>query len=263
MRCSLFLLLVFLWSCAGEDVPTTEEPIPLPDTVPDVTVQTDAVTRYAQANPNDSIPSIAEGSVSSGALQHGKLVPFSGPNFFYFDSASYVGARAFTHQLTLNTILDAYAALAENHPERTFVLMECSNRNGGKMFPHRTHQNGLSVDFMMPVLKNGEPYQGLDRMGAAHYFIDFNDEGRYTADTSVIIDFELVAQHLLQLDEAAAGHGLKIKKVIIKTELKDELFATESGKALKRSDIYVVRSLTPLINGLHDDHYHVDFEIIN
>ena len=55
---------------------------------------------------------------------------------------------------------------------------------------------------------------------------------------------------------------MKIKKVIIKIELKDELFSTPNGKKLKAKGIYVVKALTPLINGLHDDHFHIDFEEI-
>ena len=52
----------------------------------------------------------------------------------------------------------------------------------------------------------------------------------------------------------------EIQKVIIKVELKDELFEGEYGKKLKESGIYIVKSLSPTINALHDDHYHVDFK---
>ena len=48
--------------------------------------------------------------------------------------------------------------------------------------------------------------------------------------------------------------------MIFKIELKDKLYATPNGQLLKKSGIYLAQQLTPLINGLHDDHYHVDFE---
>ena len=47
-----------------------------------------------------------------------------------------------------------------------------------------------------------------------------------------------------------------------KLELKDELYTCEYGEALKASGIYIVKSLTPSINQLHDEHYHIDFGYI-
>lgn len=72
-----------------------------------------------------------------------------------------------------------------------------------------------------------------------------------------------MADHILILQKNARKYGLKIKKVIFKIDLKDELFATQYGKELKREGIYFAHNLTPLLNKLHDDHYHVDFELIN
>ena len=112
----------------------------------------------------------------------------------------------------------------------------------------------------MPKLKEGHDYYGLDTLGVNHYLLNFNDNGEYDKDTRVKIDFNVIAQHLLILNDNAKKQGYKISKVIIKIEFKDELFATEYGKKLKSSGIYIVQGLTPLINSLHDDHYHVDFE---
>ena len=76
------------------------------------------------------------------------------------------------------------------------------------------------------------------------------------------IDFETLAQHILLLDKAARNNNLRIKKVILNTNLKDELFATPSGKILQSKNIYFARNLNNLLNKFHDDHYHVDFEIL-
>ena len=129
------------------------------------------------------------------------------------------------------------------------------------MFPHKTHQNGLSVDFMTPLVKDGKSYYDLDTLGADHYFLDFDDNGKYIDDPSISIDFNLVAQHILLLDYVANKFNAKIEKVIIKIELKDDLFATEFGKILKKKDVYVVKKLSPIVNMLHDDHYHIDFKL--
>ena len=221
-----------------------------------------ATEKYMAAHPDNGKPSIAKGTVGNGSLENGKLMPFKGPNFEYFDTGSYLKDRAFVHHKVKKTLLATYAELAEEVPERKFNIMECSNEEGGKLWPHRTHQNGLSVDLMMPKIKKGEPYVGLDGLGKSHYLLKFDDDGRFAADPAITIDFNLVAQHILLLDKNARINGLRVKKVIIKTDLKDDLYATTWGKKLKASGIYLVRQLTPMINNLHDDHYHIDFELL-
>jgi len=217
------------------------------------------IEAYYLKNNKKDIQSVSEGTVSNGKLLHAKLIPFQGSNFQYFDTTSYLKGRAYTNSQLEKTVLETYAAFETTIPKRTFFIMECSNKHGGKMYPHRTHQNGLSIDFMMPLQKSGTPYYNLDTIGASHYWLNFDDEGNYSKDTSVTIDFELVARHILMLDAKARSNGLKIAKVIIKTELKDELYQGEFGQQLKNSGIYLVKKLTPLINSLHDDHYHIDF----
>ena len=219
-----------------------------------------AVDKHFQLNDTVQDPSISGGSVSNGTLKNGRIVPFSGPNFQYFDTTSYLADRGFTHEKVLNTVLEAYKSLESLLPGRHFCIMECSHKHGGKLFPHRTHQNGLSIDFMMPKLKDSKPYYDLDDLGAQHYMLTFDENGNYSEDPAIQLDFNTIALHILELQSAAKKNGMSIEKVIINTGLKDELFATENGKILKTSGIYVVRNLTPLINSLHDDHFHVDFK---
>ncbi len=220
------------------------------------------LSTYIKQNPNDSTVSQSLGSVSNGSLKNGKLVPFHGENYSYFDTTSYLSGRAFLNSKVLNTILDGYKKLESKLPNRKFKIMECAHKNGGKLWPHRTHQNGLSVDFMVPKLKNTKPYYGLDALGVNHYWLTFNNQGQYNKDTSITIDFESIAKHILILKKQAKKHNLKIQKVIIKVEFKGELFKGEDGRKLKESGIYIVKSLNPLINALHDDHYHIDFKEI-
>ncbi len=215
---------------------------------------------FIKNNTDNSSPSQSLGAVSNGELINGKLIPFFGPNYTYFDKDSYLGHRAFTNEMVREIILKTYEQLQIDVPNRHFYLMELSNQHGGKMFPHKTHQNGLSADFMMPKLKDNKPYYGLDTLGKDHYWLDFNDKGEYTEDPSITIDFNLIAQHILELNKASNGLGYKIAKVIIKIEYKDDLYDTAFGKELLKHDIYVVKSLSPVINNLHDDHFHIDFQ---
>ena len=217
---------------------------------------------YIQKNSNDSLASESIGSVSNGSLKNGKLVPFYGSNFTYFDIASYLSGRAFLNSKVLNAILDGYKTLETEQPNRTFKIMECGHKKGGGFWPHHTHQNGLSVDFMMPKIKNLKPCYDLDTLGIKHYWLSFNKSGQYLRDTSISVDFESIAQHILILKEKAQRNKLKIEKVIIKVEFKEKLFEGIHGKKLKESGIYIVKSLTTKINELHDDHYHIDFKEI-
>jgi penicillin-insensitive murein endopeptidase len=217
------------------------------------------IMTYTQLHALNDSASISVGTVNAGELKHGKLFPFKGDNFFYFDKGSYLAGRAFLNGFVRSSVLETFDSLYKIMPTRYFGVMECSNEHGGEMQPHKTHQNGLSVDFMMPLLKDDLPYYGLDSIGLIHYLLDFDDAGKYKKDPSVSVDFNLMARQILLLDFFAKKVGLKIFKVIVKIEFKDELFMTEYGKLLKASDIYVVQGLTPTINALHDDHFHVDF----
>lgn len=222
---------------------------------------TTAVEHYQLQHVNDSTPSVSIGSVSNGKLKNGKLIPFQGDNYRYFDTTSYLNHRAYVHDKVFKTVTSTYAYLKICQAGRQFTIMECSHKEGGKLYPHRTHQNGLSIDFMMPLVKNGEPFYDYDNTGQSHYLLDFDNAGRLSQDTTVSIDFPLVAQHILALDSIGKLHGIAVQKVIINTELKEELFAGEIGKKLRTSDVYIVQNLSPLINRLHDDHYHVDFKL--
>jgi penicillin-insensitive murein endopeptidase len=218
----------------------------------------DPIRKYYNKHAVDTLTSISHGSVSDGSMEHGKLIPYYGSNYSYFDTTSYFSGRAFLHEDVLGITLKAYKEL-ENASDRFYRIMECANKNGGKLFPHQTHQNGTSIDFMMPLIKDHKPYYKLDETGVNHYWLTFDDTGKYSEDKSVEIDFEAVAQHILILNDAANKRGWKVKKVIIKIELKDELYATPSGKKLKAKGIYVVQGLSKMVNALHDEHFHIDF----
>lgn len=220
-----------------------------------------AVERYYLAHKNDSLPSKSLGTVSNGSIENATLLPFRGENYRYFDTASYLGGRAFMNNRVAATLEMSYDSLAKLNPDRNYCYMECSNQHGGKLFPHHTHQNGLSVDFMSPMISNNAACYDLDELGAGHYFIDFDDRGTYEDNPEISIDFNQIALHLLILQSAAQKNGLLIEKVIFKMELRDELYASPYGPELRKSGIYITRNLTPLINGLHDDHYHVDFRL--
>jgi penicillin-insensitive murein endopeptidase len=219
-----------------------------------------SLEKFYLKHKGNGLASVSVGTVSNGSIKNAKLLPFSGDNFRYFDRWSYLQGRAFLNGSVLKSVLKTYGQINTPTQGRKFTVMECSHQEGGKLWPHRTHQNGLSVDFMMPLKKGGKPYYGLDSKGKMHYLLQFDNAGKYEKDKSISVDFNLVARHILTLDANARKQGYKVKKVIIKIEFKDDLYATKYGEKLKAKGIYVVMGLTPQINDLHDDHYHIDFK---
>lgn len=201
------------------------------------------------------------GTVSNGSLKNGVKLPYKGENYKYFSKLSYyILNRAYVNAKVYNTILETYKTCETTCPKVYFRVMECSHKHGGKIAPHRTHQNGLSVDFMTPLKKGSKQYRLFDKTGVWHYLLNADENGNIIK--RIEIDFETLAKHLLALDNAARKNGVIVKKVILKINLKDDLFKTESGKELKKRGIYFVRNLSKTIDNLHDDHYHVDFEEI-
>ena len=189
-----------------------------------------------------------------------RQLPKKGDNFKYFSKYTYfVNSRAWVHGTILDAVLEAYEDCEKNIPNRKFMIMECSNKHGGKMWPHRTHQNGTSIDFATPLKKNGKPYHGDQWRGIWHYAMNFDEHGRFKMNKNISIDFETMAKHILSLEKAARKRNMYIKKVLLKINLKDDFYKTPSGKLVKRKKIYFAKYLQPIIDNQHDDHYHIDF----
>jgi penicillin-insensitive murein DD-endopeptidase len=225
--------------------------------------------------------SISHGSRFTGYLENGFLLPYTGDNFEYFSWTSYyIMDNAYVNNQVGEVVLKAYSLLEEQQPENQYVLMECSDHFGGPLLFHESHKNGLSIDFMSPKIKDNTPYTGLDGWGFAHYFLEFDSKGvllvkypflNYIStklatvfaqgfmEQEVSINFEMIAQHLLALQEATKGTNVRIRKVIFKLQLKDELYSGTYGKKLLKSGIPLATILPKSTNEMHEDHYHVDF----
>ncbi len=208
-----------------------------------------------------NVKSQSVGTVRKGELKNGVRLPYKSGNFSYFSPFSYgVLRRAYVNSKVYRTVIEAYQICEKTCPNQKFRVMECSRKHGGKMKPHRTHQNGTSVDFMTPLKKKDKQFRFYDHLGIWHYLMAFDKSGRMKGTRKVKIDYETMAKHIIALDDASKKEGLRIKKVIFKIELQAGLFKTKYGKELKRRGIYFVRALPKIIDNLHDEHYHVDFE---
>jgi penicillin-insensitive murein endopeptidase len=204
------------------------------------------------------------GKVNNGSLKNGVKFPYKGKNYSYFSSTSYyILNRSYVHNKVKSVTLNAYKNLNKRFPKQKWGIMECSRKHGGKMKPHRTHQNGTSIDFMTPMkwLNSKNQYRWKAHLGVWHYLLTFDKDGYLNKRKKVQIDFNMIALHILELNKEAKKQGLTIKKVILKINLKDNLFKCENGEKLKLSGIYFAKYLTPIVDNMHDDHYHVDFGV--
>ena len=196
------------------------------------------------------------GTISNGRLENGVALPPSGPNYSSYSAAAALIGRTYVHSTVRDVMLATYQALERAAPGKRFVYGETGWKAGGRIKPHRTHQNGLSVDFMVPVVDaSGRsvplPTHALNRYG---YDLEFDAAGRYG---ELSIDFAAVAEHLYRLDAAARAKGIRIARVIFDTAYLPVLFATAHGAHLKQNVPFM--KARPWVR--HDEHYHVDFAL--
>lgn len=199
-------------------------------------------------------PSRSLGTPARGELLHGKRLPSRGENFrAYSDLGTLLGRNAVHHKVR-DVVLEAYESLAQAQADVIYVYGETGWPGGGRFAPHRTHQNGMAVDFFVPVRDaQGRPHpvptHALNRFG---YDLEFDARGRMHGYR---IDYAAMAAHLNALHDAARRHGLAIEVVIFDPRLQPALFASPGGARLRdqvrfsRRDAWV----------RHDEHYHVVF----
>ncbi len=194
------------------------------------------------------------GHVANGRIENSKRMYYRGDNFTTYSFGGYLIGRTYVNDRIRKVMMEAYAACEKTCPEITFVLGEIGRKHGGKFLPHRTHQSGLSVDFMTPLLKKGKHYRSSSHLfnlwGYRHEFDNKGNMGK------VSIDFETMAKHLYELQKATEAEGLVIQKVIFDPVLRPLLLATSYGPKIKNLPFTKKRVIVR-----HDDHYHIDFGI--
>lgn len=194
------------------------------------------------------------GSPDNGRLENGWQLPGTGNNFSVYSSVGAASGRNYVHSKVYKVIIDAYKILEKKSPSKAFVYGESGFREGGKFWPHKTHQTGLAVDFFVPVIdERGRsvplPTSMANKFG---YGIEFVGEGEYQG---LVIDYPAMAEHLWALKAAADQNGIKIGRVIFDTALQKQLF--KSPQAAGLAEVVAFSTKKPWVR--HDEHYHVDF----
>lgn len=196
------------------------------------------------------------GTTSNGRLENGVQLPSGGKNFESYSDIGRMLGRTYVHSEVSSIVIDAYKLLETDQPTKLYKYAETGFKEGGEFKPHKSHRNGLSVDFMTPVInKAGSsevlPTNPLNKFG---YNIEFDSNGNYE---DYRIDYDAMAAHLVALHKAAKARGYDIWRVIFDPKLQLELFKTKYAS-------YISGNITLSKNPSwvrHDEHYHVDFDI--
>ena len=206
------------------------------------------------------LPSFAEstcyGTPSKGGIEGAVQLPESGANYSAYSGLGVSLGRTYVHEKVRDIVVAAYSSVAAAAPGKVFVYGETGWKSGGRLRPHRTHKNGLSVDFFVPVTDSSGksvplPISPLNKFG---YGIDFDAEGKFEGLT---IDFEAVGEHLYQLSLAAQKANVPIAIVIFDPLYLPKLFATKHGEYLQHN----INFMKGKAWVRHDEHYHVDFDV--
>lgn len=225
-----------------------------------VAVTATLVVRYANTVAialETAAPSRSIGTPARGALHNGRRLPTVGANFTTSSWLATALGRNSVHQRVRGAVLDAYAMLARSHPERRWMYAEASWPSGGRLRPHRTHQNGLSIDFVVPVrTREGRATELNSWVGNRWtYAIEFDRDG---CSGSVCIDFDAMAAHLRALLAAAKLNGLGVRRVIFEPDYHRALLARPQVRGVSAElQLMPTRAWVR-----HDEHYHVDFSLI-
>jgi penicillin-insensitive murein DD-endopeptidase len=202
--------------------------------------------------------SLCVGSPASGQAREAVQLPLRGRNFSPYNTQAVALGRTYVHQQVRDVVVQAYQALETAAPTKVFVYGETGAKNGAAFAPHRSHQNGLSVDFMVPVFNTNDQSVPLPTTANNHfgYDLEFDPEASMKGFR---IDFEALAEHLAQLHLATEqqGFGFGIDRVFFDPIYLPRLFATLRGTYLKKN----IRFMSKQAWVRHDEHYHVDFKL--
>jgi penicillin-insensitive murein endopeptidase len=199
--------------------------------------------------------SLCFGTPDHGELRDGCQLPRDGANFSPYSSLGVAAGRTYVHCAVAAVFADAFKQLATSRPDLRFVYGESGFARGGQFKPHKSHQNGLSVDFFVPVRdREGRsvpvPTSLLNRWG---YDLEFSSRGM---SDELVIDFDAIALHLAALNSAARSHHIGIHRIFFDTQLQQRLHRSRHWPQISSLPFSTRQGWWR-----HDEHYHVDFRV--
>ena len=196
------------------------------------------------------------GRTSNGRLENGVRLPLSGENFISYSTVLSYAGRTYVHSAVKDIMIDSYSNLNSELPEKIYKYGETGFKNGGKFKPHKTHTNGLSVDFFTPMndVENRSRHLPTTISNKFGYNIELKGNGEYK---NLKIDYEAMAAHVASLHKSSVKRGFDLWRVIFDPQLRPPLYETAYGDYLKMFVSFSKKRSWVT----HDDHNHVDFKI--
>lgn len=201
--------------------------------------------------------SVCYGTTANGKLKNGVKLPLSGENFVSYSPELWALGRTYVHESVQKTLLKMYENLYLEMQDKKFVYAETGFKHGGRFKPHKTHQNGLSVDLMVPTMdvksKLSVPFPTnvSNRFG---YDVEFNRQGLYE---EYQIDFEALGALIVEAYNASLYYKIGIWRVIFAPDLQPLLYKTSYGDFIKKN-ITLSKKKSWV---RHDEHIHIDFDV--
>lgn len=196
------------------------------------------------------------GTTSNGRLSAGVQLPSNGRNFESYSLVARYAGRTYVHSTVRDIIVNAYKSLEVGQPAKVYKYAETGFEEGGQFKPHKTHRNGLSVDFMTPVVdeKGRSVHLPTNPTNKFGYKIEFDKHDKYK---KLSIDYEALAAHIVELHKESIRQGYDLWRVIFDPKLQPNLFKTKYASYIKNN----IKLSTKKSWVRHDEHYHVDFAI--
>lgn len=185
-----------------------------------------------------------------------KRLPTRGKNFESYSPFFSLLGRTHVHSKVRHIILHAYQMLEVSAPSTIFIYGETGWKNGGNFWPHKTHRNGLCVDFIVPVIdiNTNQPRKlFLHPFNLYGYNTRFNQEG---INGNLKIDFHTIVEHLYALKISCYENNITMERVIIDPPLlkhiqNDADFEFINDLPFMQKQAWVH----------HDSHYHIEFAL--
>ncbi|UCG79539.1 MAG: penicillin-insensitive murein endopeptidase [Nitrospirota bacterium] len=198
--------------------------------------------------------SVCYGTPGNGRIENSVKLQDKGNNFISYGTVPELLGRTYVHNKVRDVVVDAYRILEKELPDKVYKFAETGKKKGGEFKPHKTHQNGLSVDFIVPVIdKTGRSVQlPTNIFNKYGYSVEFDDKG---VKGIYRIDFEAMGAHIVALHKAAKNSGIGIQRVLFDPALQRYIYASSYGAYIRRN----IKMPEKRSWVRHDDHYHVDF----
>jgi len=188
-------------------------------------------------------------------------LPYRGDNYKFYGTFSFhFFGKAFVNNKVYNSFTEAQHLSKQNIGSVEIRILKGSKKKSGYLNPYKYAICGYRIVFMTPMTKNGKPIKYYYRTGLFRFFFKFKKSGKAFYNHRICIDFETLAQYLLNLDDAAHFFDLKIKSVTIKKSFINLLYQTSKGEDLKKREIRFIKYLSPKMNRKYEELFLVEFE---